>query len=97
MAKIYVNQSALRIQLNTTVDLTQAASVKIKYVKPNSTVIYENPAGILDTVKGIVIYDFHQGELDTAGNWTFWVDVLFNDGRNAPSSPVKIKVWEEGT
>jgi len=96
MAKIYVNQSALRLQLNTTIDLTLATSIRLKYLKPSSTVAVSVVAGVLDAVKGIVIYDFHEGELNEAGNWTFWVDVTFSDGRNAPSIPVKIRVWPEG-
>jgi hypothetical protein len=97
MGKIYVNQSELRLQLNTTIDLTQAALIKIKYIKPGSTVVNEVVAGVFDVAKGIIIYDFHNGELDTVGNWTFWADVTFSDGRNAPSEPVKLRIWVEGT
>jgi len=97
MGKIYVNQTALRLQLYVGTDVDTALSLKIKYTKPDSETIYEFIAlEPTDAVKSIY-YDFQEGDLNVAGQWIFWAYVTFSDGRSAPGEPVKIRVWEEGT
>jgi hypothetical protein len=97
MGKVYVNQSELRLQLNTGVSLAGALSVLIKYLKPDETTEREFTAQVLSSSAGTIYYDFNAGELDTAGIWTFWSYVTFADSREAPGEPVRLKVWTEGT
>jgi len=97
MGKVYVNQSELRLQLDTYVSLVGATSLKIKYLKPGSTVEHEVTAQVLSSSAGTIYYDFTAGQLDTAGIWTFWAYVTFAGGGEAPGEPVKIRIWEEGT
>lgn len=97
MGKIFVNQSKLRLQLNTEVSLQSGDVPTIRYCKPDSTTIEEFDAQILNAVDGSIYYDFADGELDTAGIWTFWAYVVFDDARSAPGEVVKIQVYEEGT
>jgi hypothetical protein len=76
--------------------MLDVVSTKIKYQKPNSTAVYEYDAHIATTV-GAIYYDFKVGDLNVAGDWTFWAYVIFTSDRVAPGTPIKIKVWAEGT
>lgn len=97
MGKIYVNQSKLRLQLNTRVDLTEAKSVQIKYIKPGNPAAKKFTAIVLNAKTGSIYYDFKKNELDIDGTWIFWAFVTFNDDTTAPGEAVKIKVYKEGS
>jgi hypothetical protein len=97
MGKIYVNQSELRLQLNTGVNLAGALAVKIKYIKPGETTEREFTAQVESSSLGTIYYDFQTGQLDKAGIWEFWAWVEFADTRIAPGEPIKLRVWTEGT
>jgi len=96
MSKIYKNQSALRLTLETGVALT-GATLKIRYVKPDGS------SGLWNaTLSGTtaIYYDFHNSagisELDQEGQWEFNAYITFSDGRIAPGEPVFIVVYAEG-
>jgi len=95
MGKIYLNQSSLRIQLTTNVDITGATEQVIKYIKPDATT-GEWVATIEADGDGIIYYDLTGTELDVAGTWTLWAFVTFSDARTAPGEPVKVTVHTEG-
>lgn len=95
MGKIYLNQSSLRIQLTTLVDITGATETLIKYKKPSGTT-GEWTATVEAVGDGIIYYDLTGDELDEIGTWTFWAYVTFADTREAPGEPVKIIVYSEG-
>lgn len=97
MSKIFVGQSSLRIQLTTSVDITSANSLKIKYKKPDNTE-GEWTATEHTASTGIIYYDLTLAtDLDVAGTWTFWAYVEFSDGRVAPGESFKQVISEEGT
>ena len=95
MGKIYLNQSSLRIQLTTDVDITGATVTDIKYAKP-SGIAGSWTATIDDPGAGSIYYDLTGIELDEVGTWTFWAYVTFADTRSAPGEPVKVTVYTEG-
>ena len=93
MSKIYENQESLRLTLETSVDLSSAKTLIIKYLKPDET------AGSFNaTISGTtaLYYDFAADDLDQVGDWTFWAYVTFSDDRTAPGEPVTIRIYEEG-
>ena len=96
MGKIYAGQTALKIDLDTGIDLTVGVDViKIKFTKPAPDVtVYEWTAAAENTTHAI--YYVNGGELDVAGKWTFWSYVTFSDTTFAPGEPVAISVFEEG-
>ena len=70
--KIYVNQTALELRMDTNIDLSTMASAVIKYEKPDeSTGEWSATAG----GSGILIKNFEAGEIDQSGLWKFWVYV----------------------
>lgn len=95
MGKIYLNQSSLRIQLTTNVDITGATSTLIKYKKPSGST-GSWIASIEAAGDGIIYYDLTGTELDETGTWTLWAHVTFSDTRVAPGEPVKMIVYTEG-
>ena len=95
MSKIFINQSKLRLQLTTGVDITGATSLLIKYKDPDGTE-GSFTATSSDDDNGVIYYDFTDGELDTRGVWTFWAYITFSDGRVAPGEVSTIKVYNEG-
>ena len=100
MGKIYVNQTKLRLQLNTGVSIESGDAPYIKYKKPDSDTVLTLVAEILDPDDGSIYYDFKDEStsetLDTVGVWMFWSYIVFNDGLVAPGEPVSIRVYEEG-
>ena len=95
MRKIFAEQSALRVTLRTFADLEDAASVAIKYRKPNGA-LGEFSAAVGDSAKGAIFHECLEGELDMAGWWAFWAFIVFADGRAAAGEVAKVYVWREG-
>lgn len=95
MGKIYVGQTALRIQLSTGIDLTDI-TVSIKYEKPDGTTGVWQASKLNDS--GTIYYDINTvTDLDQSGDWTFWAFATLQNGKTAPGEPVTISVYEEGT
>ena len=95
MNKIYVNQSALRIQLDTSQDVSDATVTQIKYIKPDGSTGSWN-ASASSSDDSLIYYDLTGTELDTAGRWTIWAYVTFSDLRSAAGEPYIMRVYAEG-
>lgn len=98
MGKIYVGQTALRIQCTCGVDITGSTTHVIKYIKPDEAETQgEWIATISDAANGVMFFDFTlTSELDVAGIWKLWAYIVFSDGKNAPGEPFDIQVFEQG-
>ena len=93
MGKIYKNQTSLRIKLTTGVDITDAKTLQIKYIKP------EGDTGTLTATEntaatGIIHYDIKTTDtwFDESGDWEFYAYVVFSDDRFARGESVLVKV-----
>jgi hypothetical protein len=95
MGKIYVDQTALKIDLDTGINLTTGVDfVYIKYQKPGDETILQWD-GTVDNITHIIKI-LSGGEIDTKGDWTFWAYVKFTDGSEAPGEPSIVAVHMEG-
>ena len=89
MGKIYKNQTALRISLDTNITLAAGDSAIIKYKKPDGNT--GSWSAIIDTPN--VYYDIvSSSDLDQDGTWIFWSYVTFSGGGVAPGEPASVKV-----
>jgi len=96
MAKIFNEQSALRITLKTFTDLEGDISAVIRFCKPDGA-NGEFAAAVGDPNKGVIFHEVIEGEIDISGWWTFWAFITFEDGRTAAGEAAKVYVWEQGT
>lgn len=95
MGKIYVGQTALKIEALTYTDLTDATAQVIKYKKPDAT-LGSFIATITDAKAGIIEYDVTSADdLDQAGEWTFWAYITFG-GDVVPGEPEILEIFNEG-
>ena len=96
MKRIYKSKTKLRLLIDTRCDLSGFQTVSIMAKKPNDTTV-SFPAVVKDVEKGIIFYDVQTvDEIDVAGWWTFWPEVIFDDDRTACGRAVKVFVYEEG-
>ena len=96
MKRIYKSKTKLRILIDTKCDLSGFETVSIMAKKPDDTTV-NFPAVVKDVEKGIIFYDVQTvDEIDMAGWWTFWPEVIFDDDRTACGRAVKVFVYEEG-
>lgn len=94
MAKIYKNQTALTIILDTGQVLT-GSTVTIKYKKPSTTTGSWSSI-ISSTSTQWIEYEIQTGDLDESGDWVFWSYVTLPAGTVVPGEPVTVTVYEEG-
>jgi len=94
MAKIYKNQTALTLILDTGQTLT-GSTVAIKYKKP-STATGSWTGSISSTSSQWIEYAIQSGDLDESGDWVFWAYVTLVGGTIVPGEPVTVTVYEEG-
>ena len=96
MKRIYKSKTKLRILIDTKCDLSGFQTVSIMAKKPDDTTV-SFPAVVKDVEKGIIFYDVQTvDEIDVAGWWTFWPEVIFDDDRTACGRAVKVFVYESG-
>ncbi len=96
MKRIYKSKTKLRILIDTKCDLSGFQTVSIMAKKPDDTTV-NFPAVVKDVEKGIIFYDVQTvDEIDVAGWWTFWPEVIFDDDRTVCGRAVKVFVYEEG-
>jgi hypothetical protein len=96
LKRIYKSKTKLRILIDTKCDLSGFQTVSIMAKKPDDTTV-NFPAVVKDVEKGIIFYDVQTvDEIDVAGWWTFWPEVIFDDDRTACGRAVKVFVYEEG-
>jgi hypothetical protein len=79
MSYIFINQNLLQIRLDTKIDLTNAATMEIRYRKPSGTTGAWSAARYGSTTQ--IYYDLSATELDEVGLWTLWSYVVMNTGR----------------
>lgn len=95
MGKIYVGQTALKIEALTYTDLTNATDQVIKYKKPDEST-GSFAASIVDIKGGILEYDVTSADdLDQAGEWTLWAYVTFGSSV-VPGEPETLEIFNEG-
>ena len=98
MAKIYKNQSRIRIILDSTVDISTATTRTIKYMRPDKTT-----GSVTGTLTGTtsVYYDITKSTppanefLYLSGEWRFWVFITFSDARIGIGEPAIVQVYDE--
>lgn len=94
MGRIYKNQTALRISLDTKADLSTATAQVIKYKKPDGT---SGQFTATNGGSGVIYYQVaNSSDLDQAGRWSFWAYLTFTGGIVAPGEVVHIDVYNEG-
>ena len=92
---ITINQTALRIYLDTNLydlDFSSLDVQKIKYIRPDGTI------GEWEANKGTapyIYYDIKTGDLDQIGVWTLW-SYIESGGKIANGEPVTKRVYPEG-
>ena len=102
MSKLFKNQTALIIFLETEINLTEATTKKIRYKTPGDTGDSWTATGDTidggDTNKGMIFYTIGDSEdLNQTGNWTFWPYVVFSDGSYAAGDPAQLEIHQEGS
>ena len=95
MWRIFKGQSALRITLETFIDLEGIENAVIRYRKPSGA-SGEFTAAVGDPVKGVIFHECIEGDIDVSGWWAFWAFVTFADGRTAAGQAPKVYIWKEG-
>ena len=97
MGKIYKNQTALTIKLDTKTILENVQTALIKYKKPNGAI-----GSFSGSIGGghygtLITYDvLSADDLDQSGKWTFWAHITFTNGKIVPGERVFVKIYEEG-
>lgn len=92
LQKIYKDQTALEIQLDTGVTTGTVTEALIKYKAPDET----TGEWAADFEAGVVSVTCEDGKIDQAGTWVLWPYLTFADATEAPGEAVQVKVWEEG-
>jgi hypothetical protein len=88
--------ATIRMTVPSTVDLNDAALVKIKYKKPNGFEGEWN-ATIEDTDAGTIVHEVQSRyEFDDTGWWFFWTFTRLNNGREMPGVPITVYIYEQG-
>lgn len=95
MSSFFEGQSAVKIRLLNLGNLTDAASVLIKYKKPDNT-IGQWVATVENVTAGIIFYNLLSTEPLTVGTWTFWGYVTFSDGRVGVGEAKNVVVKAQG-
>lgn len=94
---VYKNQTALRLIVDTAIELGSGDVCEIRYCKPDG-VTGSFPASILNENSSLIYHDItSETELDVSGWWKFWAYITFTDGRSACGKAVKIFIADEGS
>jgi hypothetical protein len=94
---VYKNQTALRLIVDTAVELGSGDVCEIRYCKPDG-VTGSFAASILSENSSLIYHDItSETELDVSGWWKFWAYITFTDGRSACGKAVKIFIADEGS
>ena len=97
MGKIYVGQTALIFRDSTGIDLSNADTMEIKYIKPDNTDGSWDAEIYGAAIDGVIQYTIESADdLDQAGEWVRWAYITFTNGNIAPGEPIGFVVEEEG-
>ena len=93
--RIYKNQTAVRLVLDTDVDLSiyglATSGAKVGYKKPDGTTGQWQGA-VLSDVDGTIYLDFSPSvKFDVVGDWSLWAELTFADNRTGFG---KVKVYQ---
>lgn len=95
MGKVYIGQTALKIEVDLKANLTDA-SVKLKFKKPTGEA-GEFAMIITDTINGIAKFEAQTANtFNVAGTWTFWAYVTYGNGKVAAGEVFIIRFYKEG-
>ena len=95
MGKIYSNQTLLTLNFDTQIDLSDIATVVIKYRNSAGTVNQWNGVIASPATSGIVEYTDYDGLL-TAGRYWFWLVMTDNSSKILVSEPDTAILSSEG-
>lgn len=96
MGKIYQNQTKLKINIDCNSSLANVVSAIISHIKPNKKTGFF-PAEI-DLANQSVFYLVNSvDDIDVAGDWVFWANLTFDDGKKLPSESKIITIYKEGS
>ncbi len=97
MKKIFVSQTKLTIEINVGADISDVASAKIKYIKPNNE-RGEFPATVVNANIGLIKYDVQStNDLDIPGPWKLWPHLTYVDGKTIEGPSNTLTVHPSGT
>ena len=94
--RIFVGQESLEIRLDTNIDISGATSVLVGYEKPDGTQ-GEWTATRYNSTTVSKAFAKDDGLLTPKGVWLFWSIAVMSDGRRVPGTPVRQKVYAEGS
>ena len=97
MGKVFTSQTSFKVRLTTGVDITNAITKEIRYIKPDGTTGAVD-AEVEDDITGIIYYTFVKGDtglLDQIGRWKFYAYIKFSDERVAPGENVVVQIYEK--
>ena len=97
MKRIYKGKTKLRILINTKCNLSGFVSASICFKKPDG-IVGSFKAIVKDAEKGLVVYDVASAsDIDVAGWWVFWPEIMFDDGHDCCGRAVRVFVSECGS
>lgn len=97
--RVFKDQTALRLSLNTLVDfsVTPPTSAKIHYKNPSLETDEWEASIIEDSTVGEIFVNFSDViNFDEAGTWYLWSELEFSDGRVAYGVTQKYTVRDTG-
>ena len=95
--RIFKNQTALTLKLDTKIDLTTATAVWMKYIKPSGATGIWDATIDSPATSGIISHEVAAGELNEICEWTRWAYIEINSTKYAPGDAVTFEVFEEGS
>lgn len=100
--KVYVNQTAFRLIVQTGVDFSTNSFSEAKligYLKENNNINFNWNLNILNSPgeDGLLYVDFDDTiKFTERGDWVLYVKITFNNGKIGYSKPVVYKVYNIG-
>lgn len=95
--RIYKNQTALTLKLDTKIDLTTATAAWMKYIKPSGATGIWDATIDSPATAGIISHVTQAGELNEICEWTRWAYIEIGGTNYAAGDAVRFEVFEEGS
>lgn len=96
MSKIYVGQTDIVIKLTVNKNISGSLQTRIMYENPQGVIGFFN-ATIENPTLGVLKYLAQNNELNVVGTWTFWAEIILNNGLKVISTPANYKIYNPGT
>lgn len=94
--KLYVGDIGTVITCEVSADITGYSAALIKYKKPDDTT-GSFTATVSNATTGTLTYTLVSGDLDQAGDWTFWADITMTSTDHWTGDAVTKTVYAAGT